>query len=46
MTTISITDDVLQVPAVGPYGIDPRASAIMFKSRHLDVSLRILGVRR
>jgi polyisoprenoid-binding protein YceI len=35
MTTISITDDVLQVPAVGRYGIDPRASTITFKSRHL-----------
>jgi polyisoprenoid-binding protein YceI len=35
MTTTSITDDVLQVPAVGRYGIDPRASTITFKSRHL-----------
>ena len=35
MTTASISDDVLQAPPVGQYGIDPRASTITFKSRHL-----------
>ena len=35
MTTASISGDVLQLPAVGQYGIDPRASTITFKSRHL-----------
>ena len=35
MTTTSTTDDALQGPPVGRYGIDPRASTITFKSRHL-----------
>ena len=35
MTTATISDDVLQFPAVGQYGIDPRTSTITFKSRHL-----------
>ena len=35
MTTTSTTDDALQAPPVGRYGIDPRASTITFKSRHL-----------
>src|SRR4029453_2192281 len=35
MTTASISDDALQLPAVGQDGIDPRASTITFKSRHL-----------
>jgi polyisoprenoid-binding protein YceI len=35
MTTSSTTEDVLQAPPVGRYGIDRRASTITFKSRHL-----------
>ena len=35
MTTTSTTDDALQAPPVGRYVIDPRASTITFKSRHL-----------
>lgn len=35
MTTTSTTDDALQAPPVGRYQIDPRASIITFKSRHL-----------
>jgi polyisoprenoid-binding protein YceI len=35
MTTTTTTDDALQAPPVGRYQIDPRASTITFKSRHL-----------
>jgi polyisoprenoid-binding protein YceI len=34
-TTTTTTDAALQAPPVGRYGIDPRASTITFKSRHL-----------
>jgi polyisoprenoid-binding protein YceI len=35
MTTTSTTEDALQAPPAGRYGIDRRASTITFKSRHL-----------
>jgi polyisoprenoid-binding protein YceI len=35
MTTPTTADDVLRAPPVGRYGIDPRASTVTFKSRHL-----------
>jgi polyisoprenoid-binding protein YceI len=35
MTTTSTTEDALQAPPVGRYGIDRRASTITFKCRHL-----------
>jgi polyisoprenoid-binding protein YceI len=34
-TTTTTTDDSVQVPKVGRYAIDPRASTIAFTSRHL-----------
>jgi polyisoprenoid-binding protein YceI len=35
MTTTTTADDAPQAPPVGRYGIDPRASTVTFKSRHL-----------
>jgi polyisoprenoid-binding protein YceI len=35
MTTVSTTEDAVQIPPVGRYAIDRRASTITFRSRHL-----------
>jgi hypothetical protein len=45
MTTTTTTDDAVQIPQLGRYAIDRRASTVTFRSRHLFGLAPVHGTR-